>query len=110
MYSRLPNPPGGFRTQAEWQTWQNSPEFRKAQREQRQYAFSLAPDGSFRVEDVPAGTYDVNVMVLEVEQRENSRSTRSIGSASKQIIVPPMPGGRSDEPLDIGTIEVRLQR
>ena len=29
-----------------------------------------------------------------------------LASASRRVVVPPMPGGRSDEPLDLGTIPV----
>jgi hypothetical protein len=33
-----------------------------------------------------------------------------VGYANKSFQVPEMPGGRSDEPLDLGEVEVRLNQ
>lgn len=79
--------------------------------QQRNYGFACAADGSFRVEDVPAGTYSISVSAMETEQlSNNSRTTRTIGFGNKSLTIPPMPGGRSDETLDAGEIEIRLNR
>ena len=59
------------------------------------------PDGMFRVEDVPAGRY---VLTLPFEGRtEGDRSGRR-AFARAEVVVPEMPGGRSDQPLDIGAV------
>jgi hypothetical protein len=76
----------------------------------RSYGFACKADGSFRVEDVPAGTYSISISAMETEERGNSRTTRSIGFGNKSLTIPAMPGGRSDEPLDAGEIEIRLNR
>jgi hypothetical protein len=76
----------------------------------RSYGFACASDGSFRVEDVPAGTYSISISAMETEERGNSRTTRSIGFGNKSLTIPPMPGGRSDETIDAGEIEIRLNR
>jgi hypothetical protein len=63
------------------------------------YAVDLRPDGTFRIEDVPAGRYE-----LKLPFKGLSRGTREGRQAFAwcEVIVPEMPGGRSDEPLDIG--------
>jgi hypothetical protein len=76
----------------------------------RSYSFACSADGTFRVEDVPAGTYSISISAMETEERGNSRMTRSIGYGNKSLTIPPMPGGRSDEVLDAGEIEMRLNR
>ena len=76
----------------------------------KSYGFPCKADGSFRVEDVPAGTYSINISAMETEVRGNSRTTRSIGYGNKSLTIPEMPGGRSDDVLDAGEIEIRLNR
>ena len=53
-----------------------------------------------------AGTYDLIIMV-----NEPPRDPFGVGlghdvlaTARREVVVPPMPGGRSDEPLDLGAI------
>jgi len=72
------------------------------------YTVKLAADGSFRVEDVEAGTYDLLIVV-----NEPPRDPFGVGlghdvlaTARREVVVPPMPGDRSDEPLDLGAIPV----
>ena len=58
----------------------------------------------FRFEDVPAGRY-----LLTVTARELDPTRRDLGPESnfkREVVVPQMPDGRSDEPLDVGTIEI----
>ena len=63
------------------------------------------PDGTFRIEDVPAGRY-----VLKLPFEGVSRSSREgrQAFARAEVIVPEIPGGRSDEPLDIGAIPLEV--
>jgi hypothetical protein len=68
----------------------------------------LEADGSFRVDDVEAGTYDLIIMVNE-PPRDPFRAGIGqdvIATARREVVVPAMPGGRSDEPLDLGSIPV----
>jgi hypothetical protein len=67
----------------------------------RAYAVALRPDGTFRIEDVPTGRY-----ILKLPFEGLSRSTREGRQAFArcEVVVPEIPGGRSDEPVDIGAI------
>jgi hypothetical protein len=67
----------------------------------------LNKDGSFRIEEVQTGTYDLNFVVLEpplVPNPDAPPTDRAMATARREVTVPEMPGGRSDEPLDLGTI------
>jgi RNA polymerase sigma factor (sigma-70 family) len=68
----------------------------------------LEADGSFRVEDVEAGTYDFLIVVREPPRQpfEVGLGRDVIATARREVIVPAMAGGRSDEPLDLGAIPV----
>ena len=63
------------------------------------YPVKLGPDGSFRVDDVQPGTY-----AFAIQFYNGSSPPQLIGSGKQEFTVDPMPGGRSDQPLDIGTI------
>jgi RNA polymerase sigma factor (sigma-70 family) len=73
------------------------------------YTVKLEADGSLRVEDVVAGTYDLRIVVREAPRNPYGLGLGEsvIATASREVVVPAMPGGRSDEPLDLGVIPVK---
>ncbi len=82
--------------------------FRPQEGTARACTVKLEADGSFRVEDVEAGTYELSIMLSE-PPRDPYRPGIGhdfLATARREVVVPPMPGGRSDEPLDLGTIPV----
>jgi peroxiredoxin len=72
------------------------------------YGIKVEADGTFRIEDVDAGTYDVSFMVNERPSNPNERprgfADSLLGTARREVIVPEMPDGRSDTPLEVGDI------
>jgi hypothetical protein len=75
----------------------------------RSFAVAVKPDGSFRADDVPAGTYQLRIVLYEPSP--DSRMVYRgplIGRVVREVEVPEMPGGRSDEPLDLGDLELVL--
>ena len=84
-----------------------SPAYRAWQ--EQQHAACEAPvrlDGTFRVEDVPAGVYILNV--TSVIPDPASDNVERNGAAHKPITVPPAPQGKTGETLDAGVIELKL--
>jgi RNA polymerase sigma factor (sigma-70 family) len=89
-----------------WEAFTRTPEGRAhVEARDRYYAVDLRPDGTFRADDVPAGRY-----VLKLPFEGISRSSREgrQAFARAEVIVPEMPGGRSDDPLDIGAIPLEV--
>ena len=74
----------------------------------RVLALEFKEDGSFRVEDVPTGDYCVYVNVHEPPPDSRTRRGKRIGLLSHPFSVPEMPNGRSDEPLDLGRLELEV--
>ena len=72
----------------------------------RRFALNFSPDGSFRVEDVPAGKYSLNIDLHEGEGTSRMSSPR-IAQLQREIEVPG--ADRSDEPFDLGTIELQAR-
>ncbi len=66
--------------------------------------FKLEADGSFRADDIPAGIYELEVRVYQPPGDDGREYEKVINSVKAEVIVPEMPGGRSDEPLDIGEV------
>jgi hypothetical protein len=89
-----------------WEAFFRTPEGRADLEDREQnYAVLLRPDGTFRFEDVPAGRY-----VLKLPFEGLSRGTREGRQAFAHcdVVVPEIPGGRSDLPLDIGSIPLEV--
>lgn len=75
-------------------------------RARRSYVIDVKSDGSFRIEDVPAGNYTGQVEV----SRWGEALDQDSGRAGLRFTVPAMPGGRSNEPLDLGEIEIQFDK
>jgi hypothetical protein len=86
-------------------------------RSQRTYDFTIAGDGSFRIEDVPAGTYVLRFRVPTRPPRfDPTRPNpnqiprpQELGTLGREIVVSELTGGRSDEPLDIGSLVLTVR-
>ena len=81
--------------------WEKSPEAKLYNQEKCNIAFRPAADGTFIVPDVPAGDYRIWVGGFDGPTAPMKQITRG----DLLVTVPEMPGGRSDEPLDVGEIK-----
>lgn len=68
-----------------------------------QWRVFIQPDGSFRADDVVAGDYNLIVTVYASSSPDGD-SWRSLGQAVVEFSIPEIPGGRSDEALDLGKV------
>jgi hypothetical protein len=73
------------------------------------YRLSFGKDGAFRIEDIPAGTYALRLRVTQRPDKNIDRLNRVISGQElawleRVVVVPEMPGGRSDTPLDLGQL------
>jgi len=73
----------------------------------RQYAFRINNDGTFRIEDVIAGKYTLTVY-LEKGPGDRGPPEEDLGGYSGTVEVPPISGGKSDEPLELGDLVLRM--
>jgi thiol-disulfide isomerase/thioredoxin len=70
----------------------------------RMYPVQMNQDGDFHADDVPAGTYTLNVELAQKNGDSTCGPGESIATASTEFTIPEMPGGRSDERLQLGSI------
>ncbi|MFC1793057.1 carboxypeptidase regulatory-like domain-containing protein [Planctomycetota bacterium] len=72
----------------------------------KQLGFKIEGDGTFRIDDVPTGDYQLSVNAYEPPADPRAFRGERIGLLSQHFKVPEMPNGRSDEPLDLGVLEL----
>lgn len=87
--------------------FQQTPEGDLYERSLRRYALAFKPDGSFSLDNVPAGNYLLQVAPTEKPSDPDSYSYRELGRLSVAVTVPA--GKTVNEPLDLGAFDLRLQ-
>ena len=84
------------------QEWDRTPEGKALKQKRAGFYVGLAPDGSFRIEDVPPGQYRLQ---FRRTLDSGGQFLEVLAKAESTVTVPPIAGGRSDEPMDVGTIQ-----
>jgi hypothetical protein len=72
----------------------------------RQLGFKIQGDGTFRIDDVPSGNYYLYVNAYGPPAEPRAFRGERIGLLSQHFNIPEMSNGRSDEPLDLGELEL----
>jgi len=101
------------REQTAWRSeWGKTPEgrafYRDHQIRERMFTFTAKKGGTFRIEDVPAGKYQFQVWIEEAPWQANGMP-EEIAFYGGVVEVAEMPSGRSDEPLDLGELQLTMQ-
>ena len=72
---------------------------------QRNWKLSgIAPDGTFRIDDVPEGDWQLEVTPIDRMPVPNNDAL-----LKHRVQIPAIPGGVSDDPLDVGTLTLVLE-
>jgi hypothetical protein len=95
-----------FRTTEEYRAWENLPATIAARRQSRSYTLPVKEDGTFRIDDVVAGDY--NLMVHLTQGSDGRGMGRFIGTLTTNIIVPEISTPTSTPPLDLGTFVIPI--
>jgi protocatechuate 3,4-dioxygenase beta subunit/peroxiredoxin len=108
-----PTPPREKKTLREKQEWHNawldSAEGKTwlRRRAEGTHEIQVNPDGTFRLDDILAGTY---TLTIRANRKDASRGGLVVtaGEVAREVVIPTMPGGRTDDPLDLGALELIL--
>jgi len=92
-----------------WKKRTESDEYKKQLRTIHNYSLVIDPDGKFRADDVEPGAYQLYIMMSE-PMHPTKGWGEPVASANKVVVVPEIPGGRTDEPLDIGTLDMMVMK
>jgi len=64
---------------------------------------AIAPDGTFRLDDVSEGDWQLTVTLYAFPEGRYEQT----GTLEHKFTIAAIPGGVSDEPMDLGTLEVK---
>ncbi|MBU6399162.1 MAG: sigma-70 family RNA polymerase sigma factor [Verrucomicrobia bacterium] len=79
---------------------------------QAKYYLRIGSDGSFEIDDVPAGNYELVLRPAEPPREPLTgddflnRHPRELGSLTKDVVVPEASSDQTDDPFDLGTVSV----
>ena len=77
-------------------------------REMTSYVLVFDQDGSFRADNVPAGTYTLNISLTEPGQENFPH--KAIGGLTREVVVPEVDGFQPEAPFDLGTLELVIKQ
>jgi beta-lactamase regulating signal transducer with metallopeptidase domain/protocatechuate 3,4-dioxygenase beta subunit len=92
--------------------WRQTPPGRAHWLGERFYGFKLAADGSFRVDDLIAGRYEMRISVYRPPADSGDRVApfKELGNLEHQFTVPEVTPDTRAEPLDLGQLELKVTR
>lgn len=79
---------------------------------QQRFSAICKEDGSFRLPDVPAGTYQLSIKARDFKKSSPAPSeagdpTPVVATLVREIVVP---DGQAGKPVDLGVLELAVQR
>ncbi len=82
-----------------------------ALKSQKPYGAFCDGNGAFRLQSIPAGTYELKIVLHDPNRQESFPNPHfepesEMGSLTREVVIPEMDGGQSSEPLDLGTLEL----
>lgn len=92
--------------QAWYETYQKSEEYKALERTQRHYAFTANEEGSFHIDDVEAGKYQLRAQLHAPSEENASWQGDVIAQGTMDVEVPPMETLRSDDPLVLAELQL----
>ncbi|UCF17693.1 MAG: redoxin domain-containing protein, partial [Phycisphaerales bacterium] len=92
----------------DWQHTEHSLRVSSPDSSYRILALDLRKDGSFRTDDVPAGDYTISVIAFGPPPNQQTYRGERIGILSRAFTIPEIPGGRTNEPFDLGRLELEV--
>ena len=93
------------------QEYSASDEGMARERAARSYTLNVETDGSFTIEDVPPGIFDMTAIFSKTAVDRNSPGTirPQLGSVRQEIVVPEMHADLPDATFDVGAITVKTR-
>lgn len=90
------------------QAFWNTPKYKAWQENANVAQFDVGKDGTFRVDDIPAGDYQVSIQVGDTSG--GSYFVESAGWGETPVTVPPVSPDQLDVPLDVGEVNVKFEK
>ncbi|MFO1500254.1 MAG: M56 family metallopeptidase [Verrucomicrobiota bacterium] len=102
-----PLPP--IKSLADYRRWAGSVEHRRSARDNQYYTAVFQTNGAFRIEDVPPGRHELQVL-LQLVDTEGIPQGSMIGALTREVVVPPSALSGPSHVLDLGTLAIHTKR
>jgi len=89
--------------------WYSTPAGRQYWFSRRSYVLRFSQDGSFRIDDVPGGKYQLSIELRDLQSSVGQSHSPLIASRKMTVEVPDSPEGRTDAPFDLGVVNMIAQ-
>jgi RNA polymerase sigma factor (sigma-70 family) len=91
--------------------WRESEEGRAYLRDYTSRTLRADENGSFRLDDVPEGVYQVHARPRQAVEMKRAGKEHTLAPTFYQtLVVPPVAGGQSDEPIHLGQCSMWIQK
>ena len=100
--------PSQIRNRTDWQHIEGNLNINSPDNPYSLISFGVNIDGSFRIDDVPAGEYMLYVQAYDLNSQIQLSNVTEAGSLSRPFSIPEIPGGRSDQALELGKFELEI--
>jgi 5-hydroxyisourate hydrolase-like protein (transthyretin family) len=102
---QLTSPPPELTNPRQMVEWTHSEAGQKARNESRFFGATAKSDGSFQVDDVSPGEYELSFEFEDVPLPNSiSGTVRMLSSQPQRIVIPPLSNPENCEPFDLGTV------
>jgi peroxiredoxin len=110
LSTKLPplEPPSGEDPQTWQQKFWESSEGQQRQKNTHHFGLTIEADGSFRINDVPPGTYELRGELREGPASDIPIGGKVLGRINQDVLVPERPADNPNEPLDLGELVLQL--
>jgi hypothetical protein len=102
-HSIVPRPRTNFTTARQFEEWNNRPDVKQARQASHSYRLNLSPDGSFRMEEVLPGKYEMSIRIHDPRDPNAMAYSKYIIDTTKTFEVPE---SNDRGPLDLGVFEI----
>ncbi len=109
MHTEFPQPKGGFKSQEEVIAWQQTEEYKAAQRKFRSQSIEFLEAGRFRVTEVEPGDYTLNFHFTQPVPGQ-SFGGETLGNLSHKVTITEAHTRPDAEPVDLGTLDLTLRK
>jgi hypothetical protein len=98
--------PDEVKARLDWQSLDYYLRSSSAEGATQYWAFKIESDGTFRADNIPAGEHCFYLTAYAVAVYARMFRGERLGVLTHPFTIPEIPGGRSDEPLDLGVLEL----
>ncbi len=101
-------PPSGEDPQSWRMKYWDSPEGKQRQKSTHQFGLVVEPNGDFRIDDVPPGTYELRGELREGGGNGFPWAGKLLGRVNQEVLVTERSTDKPDEPVDLGELVLQI--